>query len=84
MSARQIPRFTGITRMANKSGQDGAPQRPHHPLTPVAANGERRGASERGRDAALRFMLDPARAEEERRLVEEYFIVEKEDYEAED
>ncbi len=81
MSARQIPRFTGPTPAANNSEQDGASDHPHHPLTPVAATGELRGASERGRDSALRFMLDPTCAKEERRLVEEYFVVEWEDYE---
>lgn len=81
MSARQIPRFTNPGPAANNSEQDGPSDHPHHPLTPVAATGERREASERGRDSALRFMLDAACAEEERRLVEEYFVVEWEDYE---
>lgn len=84
MNAQQIPRFTDPRRADEKSEQDGALQRRHHPLTPVAANGERRGESERGRDAALRFMLDPACAEQEKRLVEEYFVVEKEEYEVEE
>lgn len=55
-------------------------QRPNHPLTPVAANGDRH-RSDRGQDAAVRFMLDPEIAEAERRQVEEYFKVETEEYE---
>lgn len=59
-------------------------RRPLHPLTPVAANGERRGESERGRDAPLRFILDPDYAAEEGRLVSEFFKVETEEYEVEE
>ena len=59
------------------------PQRLDHPLTPIAANGDRLG-SERGRDAAVRFMLDPAQAESEKRQVEEYFKVETEEYEVDE
>ena len=50
---------------------------------PTAANGDRH-RTERGRDAAVRFMLDPAEAEREKRQVEEYFKVETEEYEVEE
>ena len=60
-----------------------APRRPDHPLTPTAANGDRH-ISERGRDAAVRFILDPMQAESETRQVKEYFKVEIEEYEADE
>lgn len=41
-------------------------------------------ASERGRDAAVRFMIDPEIADKEKRQVEEYFRVEMEEYEVDD
>lgn len=55
-----------------------------HPLTPVAANGERPKAGERGRDGAVRFMLDSERAEAEKARVAEYFKIEMEEYEVEE
>lgn len=58
-------------------------QRPLHPLTPIAANGDRLGASERGRDAAVRFTIDSECAADEKRQVEPYFKVEMEEYEVE-
>ena len=57
---------------------------PLHPLTPVAANGDRRGESDSGRDAPLRFILDPALAAEEKKQVSEYFKEETEEYEVEE
>ncbi|EPS27492.1 hypothetical protein PDE_02435 [Penicillium oxalicum 114-2] len=86
---KQIPRFTSPFNVIGSPEQNGArPQVQNepgqHPLTPVAANGDRRGASERGRDAAVRFMLDPACAEKEKRQVAEYFKVEMEEYEVDD
>ncbi|EAW08032.1 putative cyclin [Aspergillus clavatus NRRL 1] len=60
----------------------GAP--PLHPLTPVAANGERPKPGERGRDGAVRFMIDPECAEAEKARVAEYFKVEMEEYEVEE
>ncbi|KAJ5792267.1 uncharacterized protein N7503_008245 [Penicillium pulvis] len=70
----------------NLSGGGGnsaeSPQRPLHPLTPVAANGERHRA-DKGREAAVRFMLDSAEADKEKRQVEEYFKLETEEYEVE-
>jgi CTD kinase subunit beta len=55
-----------------------------HPLTPVAANGERPKAGERGRDGAVRFMLDSECAEAEKARVAEYFKIEMEEYEVEE
>ncbi|KAJ5169020.1 uncharacterized protein N7482_004614 [Penicillium canariense] len=91
----QIPRHATPTDRSHNVGesptQNGTSakptdvsQRPHHPLTPIAANGDRHGTSERGRDAAVRFMLDPACAEDEKRRVAEYFKVEIEEYEVEE
>lgn len=55
-----------------------------HPLTPVAANGERPKPGERGRDGAVRFMLDPECADSEKAQVSQYFKVEMEEYEVEE
>lgn len=60
-----------------------SPQRSHHPLTPIAANGDRYRA-DRARDAAVRFMIDPDIAGNEKRQVAEYFNVEMEEYEVEE
>lgn len=59
------------------------PQRPHHPLSPIAANRDRY-RSDRARDAAVRFMIDPDIAGSEKRQVAEYFKVEMEEYEVEE
>lgn len=58
-------------------------QRPHHPLMPVAASGERYQA-EKGKEAAVRFMFDPAQAEEESSQVLKYFALETEEHEVEE
>ena len=55
-----------------------------HPLTPIAANGDRPKATEKGRDGAVRFMLDPECADAEKSHVSEYFKVEMEEYEVEE
>lgn len=55
-----------------------------HPLTPVAANGDRPRATEKGRDGAVRFMLDPECADAEKSHVATYFKVEMEEYEVEE
>lgn len=60
------------------------PQRPHHPLTPVAANGDLYKTDARSRDAAVRFMIDADLADSEKRQVAEYFKVEMEEYEVEE
>ncbi|KKA20483.1 Cyclin [Rasamsonia emersonii CBS 393.64] len=54
--------------------------RPANPLTPISANGEKPNLNERGRDGTVRFMLDPDRAEAEKRVVSEYFREEVEEY----
>lgn len=90
-AANQIARYTDWqirfqprdpAKSKNGSGarRSGAPQRPKHPLTPVAANGDRH-RSDRATDAAVRFMLDAEIADAEKRKVEEYFKVEMEEYE---
>lgn len=83
---QHIPRYTvWVDQPQKPSNGMEAFQRsqPSHPLTPVAANGERQRTGERGRDAAVRFMLDPACADEERRRVVPYFTTEMEEYEVE-
>lgn len=55
-----------------------------HPLTPVAANDDRPNPGERGRDGAVRFMIDPECAAAEKSKVVQYFKVEMEEYEVED
>ncbi|CAG7941972.1 unnamed protein product [Penicillium olsonii] len=87
-SEQRIPRYDVWVDQPQKpsNGSSGAPKdfpRVAHPLTPIAANGESQKTSERGRDAAVRFMLDPACADEEKREVARYFNVEMEEYEVE-
>ncbi|KAJ5272801.1 hypothetical protein N7478_007926 [Penicillium angulare] len=86
--ANQIARYAFWTERprhpkTNNGISSGPPARLPHPLTPIAANGERH-RPEKGRDAAVRFMLDPAQAEGEKKQVEEYFKVETEEYEVEE
>jgi CTD kinase subunit beta len=85
-SEHNIPRYhpwIGQPRRPSNGTGPNEPDtsRPAHPLTPIAANGDRQRTGERGRDAAVRFMLDPACADEERRQVAAYFKVEMEEYE---
>ncbi|CAI7583822.1 unnamed protein product [Penicillium manginii] len=92
-NSQRIPRFNkwvDRARQQNASASNGSNdkkpdtlQRPQHPLTPIAANGDRLGASERGRDAAVRFTIDSECAADEKRQVEPYFKVEMEEYEVE-
>lgn len=56
----------------------------HHPLIPVTANGERPKPGEKGRDAAVRFIVDSEYAAAEKTQVAEYFKVEMEEYEVEE
>jgi CTD kinase subunit beta len=56
-----------------------AQQQPSNPLTPISANGEKPALSDRGRDGTVRFMLDPTRAEAEKRAVSTYFRDEMEE-----
>ncbi|KAL1967313.1 hypothetical protein VTN77DRAFT_3359 [Rasamsonia byssochlamydoides] len=60
--------------------KDGDTTRPANPLTPISANGEKPSLNERGRDGTVRFMLDPERAEAEKKVVAEYFREEVEEY----
>ncbi|KAJ5619635.1 hypothetical protein N7510_003619 [Penicillium lagena] len=89
--AQHIPRYTRWIerpRMSKTSPREsngaGTVLRPNHPLTPIAANGDRLKMNERGSDAAVRFMLDPACAEEEKKQVTQYFTVEMEEFEVEE
>ncbi|KAJ5576397.1 hypothetical protein N7535_003323 [Penicillium sp. DV-2018c] len=83
-SEQSLPRYASWIEQPNKSTNGSAAKQPLHPLTPIAANGERQRAGERGRDAAVRFMLDPACADEEKRQVAEFFRVDMEEYEIEE
>jgi CTD kinase subunit beta len=56
-----------------------AQHQPSNPLTPISANGEKPALSDRGRDGTVRFMLDPTRAEAEKRTVSTYFRDEMEE-----
>ncbi|OGE51334.1 hypothetical protein PENARI_c013G07814 [Penicillium arizonense] len=87
-STQHIPRHAPWVDQPRKPANGtinhaGYPPRPAHPLTPVAANGDRQRTGERGRDAAVRFTIDPICADDERRQVARYFNVEMEEYEVE-
>ncbi|KAL6229202.1 hypothetical protein BDW75DRAFT_235378 [Aspergillus navahoensis] len=56
----------------------------HHPLIPVTAHGERPKPGEKGRDAAVRFIVDSEYAAAEKAQVAQYFKVEMEEYEVEE
>lgn len=56
----------------------------YHPLIPATAHGERPKAGEKGRDAAVRFIVDSEYAAAEKARVAEYFKVEMEEYEVEE
>lgn len=95
-SERSIPRYASAkdrldqlkdsSRVTNGFGSrpPDESQRPQHPLKPVAANGDRYGVDARGRNAAVRFMIDPSIADSEKRQVAEYFKVEMEEYEVDE
>jgi CTD kinase subunit beta len=91
-SEHRIPRYANWEDRPRQHKSNGNPQystypkdtdirRPHHPLTPTAANGDRHRTSDRGKDAAVRFMLDHDIADCEKRQVAEYFRVEMEEHE---
>lgn len=87
-STQHIPRHAPWVDQPRKPANGtinhaGYPPRPAHPLTPVAANGDRQRTGERGRDAAVRFTIDPICADDERRQVARYFNVEMEEHEVE-
>jgi CTD kinase subunit beta len=75
------PRMNGVK--GGGGGGGGRRDPAVHPLTPVTANGDRPKPGERGRDGAVRFMLDPECAEAEKAQVEGYFRVEMEEFEVE-
>ncbi|RAL11403.1 putative cyclin [Aspergillus homomorphus CBS 101889] len=75
------PKGKGNNNNSNSNSNTSASDKPAHPLTPVAANGDRLRAGEK---FAVRFMLEPDRAEGERTRVEEYFRVDIEEYEVEE
>lgn len=77
-SESNFPRYTAWDDRALTESE-----RPHHPLMPVAASGERYQA-DKGKDAAVRFMFDAAQAKEEDSQVTKYFAVETEEYEVEE
>jgi CTD kinase subunit beta len=56
----------------------------HHPLIPATATGERPKPGEKGRDAAVRFIVDSEYAQAEKARVAQYFKVEMEEYEVEE
>ena len=98
--AQGLPRFTNWTNdrapkapngfkitSSNSNKPPGATENGDsriHPLIPVAANGERPKAGERGRDGAVRFMIDPECANNEKSHVAQFFKVEMEEYEVEE
>ncbi|KAK1145418.1 RNA polymerase II C-terminal domain kinase beta subunit [Aspergillus melleus] len=98
--AQGLPRFTNWTNdrapkapngfkitSSNSNNPPGATENGDsriHPLIPVAANGERPKAGERGRDGAVRFMIDPECANNEKSHVAQFFKVEMEEYEVEE
>ncbi|KAL4963345.1 putative fructosamine-3-kinase [Aspergillus stella-maris] len=60
------------------------PEPLYHPLIPATANGERPKPGEKGRDAAVRFIVDSEYAASEKREVRRYFTVEMEEVEVEE
>ncbi|KAL4944057.1 hypothetical protein BDV06DRAFT_210539 [Aspergillus oleicola] len=64
--------------------KDPDPEPLYHPLIPATANGERPKAGEKGRDAAVRFIVDSEYAASEKREVRRYFAVEMEEVEVEE
>ncbi|KAL4928300.1 Fructosamine kinase-domain-containing protein [Aspergillus undulatus] len=60
------------------------PEPLYHPLIPATANGERPKPGEKGREAAVRFIVDSEYAANEKDEVKRYFRVEMEEYEVEE
>lgn len=75
-NAASLPRFTAF-----KAVKNGMPT----PTSPADARlpGGQGGTGTRGQAGTVRFMLNPARAREEKDEVEKYFKVEEEEYEEE-
>ncbi|KAL1997099.1 hypothetical protein VTN49DRAFT_7964 [Thermomyces lanuginosus] len=95
--ARNLPRYTGKPphpaaangvnppHNASNNPNSAAPATPVNPLTPASAIGERPAPNDnRGRDGTVRFMLDAAQAEAEKKIVSAYFKDEVEEYIVED
>ncbi|KAI9376648.1 Fructosamine kinase-domain-containing protein [Aspergillus egyptiacus] len=79
------PRRSAATNGSTRKEQNAAAVEVlYHPLIPVTANGERPRPGEKGRDAAVRFIVDSEYAEAEKARVAEYFKVEMEEYEVEE
>ncbi|KAL2808193.1 Fructosamine kinase-domain-containing protein [Aspergillus granulosus] len=79
------PRRAAATNGSARAAKPAAPTGPlHHPLIPVTATGERPKPGEKGRDAAVRFIVDSEYAEAEKARVTQYFKVEMEEYEVEE
>ncbi|KAL4899995.1 hypothetical protein BDW74DRAFT_171081 [Aspergillus multicolor] len=75
----------GPATNGSKSEKDAPATDPlHHPLIPATAIGERPKAGEKGRDAAVRFIVDSEYAAAEKARVTQYFKVEMEEYEVEE
>ncbi|KAI1931691.1 RNA polymerase II C-terminal domain kinase beta subunit [Ophidiomyces ophidiicola] len=72
---RDNPHKDGVAQTAKEASR-------FNPLAPTAAHDT--SNRERGRDATIRFMLDPEQAQAERSTVEQYFKVEMEQYEVEE
>ncbi|KAH8704199.1 putative cyclin [Talaromyces proteolyticus] len=67
-------KYPGPSNKGNRGKEaDSNIANPQNPLTPTSANGERPGLSDRGRDGTVRFMLDPERADAEKKVVSSYF-----------
>ncbi|KAL2863537.1 putative fructosamine-3-kinase [Aspergillus lucknowensis] len=82
--ARKEARRTGPTTNGSARNEKPAAGPLPHPLIPVTANGERPKPGEKGRDAAVRFIVDAEYAEAEKARVAQYFNVEMEEYEVEE
>lgn len=92
--AQNLPRYTNWTNRKDTSkiingfkvsSKVAMPEKGGvHPMTPIAANGDRPNPAERGRDGAVRFMIDPDCANSEKTQVAEFFKVEMEEYEVEE
>ncbi|KAL2825481.1 Fructosamine kinase-domain-containing protein [Aspergillus cavernicola] len=79
---RPGPAMTNGSAKTEKGATTTAPL--DHPLIPATATGERPKQGEKGRDAAVRFIVDSEYADAERSRVAQYFKVEMEEYEVEE
>ncbi|KAL4918897.1 Fructosamine kinase-domain-containing protein [Aspergillus aurantiobrunneus] len=79
--SRKGPTTNGSTKTDQGASTSGPL---YHPLTPATATGERPKPGEKGRDAAVRFIIDCEYAAAENARVAQYFKVEMEEYEVEE